>query len=329
VDSGLLHGVVFLAAAVGVFAASNVLQEESGLVTVTVLGIVLANQKAISIHHVVEFKEHLGVFLISCLFIVLGSRLDPQSLYVLGWNGVIFLAVLILLVRPASVYLAMLGTKLTWQERTFLAFLAPRGIVAAAVTSVFALKVATIVSPDSELALQAEMLVPITFLVIVGTVAIYGLLAAPLAKYLGLSDTNPQGVLFAGGDQWIRDMARMLQDEGVQVMLIDTNYANVAAARMDGLPAECASILSEEVREEFDLFGIGRLLAMPPNDEVNALAAREFAHAFGRQVAINYARGMQAPAAANRCQSTCEAGCCLPRDCITSNCRSGTNKARF
>ena len=280
-----LHGVVFLASALGVFAVSNVLQEESGLVTVTFMGVVLANQKSISIHHVVEFKEHLGVFLVSCLFIVLGSRLDPSSLMRLGWRGCVFLGLLIFVIRPVAVYLSTIRTRLTLQERTFLAFLAPRGIVAAAVISVFALKVAAEAAEKphlSGLADQAEQLVPLTFLVIVGTVTVYGLLAGPLAKRLGLSDSDPQGILFGGAEPWIRDVAKMLQSEGVPVLLIDTNYSNIAAAKMAGLPADCTSVLSEHVREELDLSGIGRLLALTPNDEVNALAVREYVHFFGR-----------------------------------------------
>lgn len=280
-----LHGVFFLAVALVVFAASNTLQEESGLVTVTVLGVFLANQRKISIQHVVEFKEHLGVFLISSLFIVLGSRLDPSKLLALGWDGILFLAILIIVVRPAAVFAATIATKLTFQERLFLAFLAPRGIVAAAVTSVFALKIASVAAgnPDlTRLAEQADMLMPITFLVIVGSVAIYGLLAAPLAARLGLADTNPQGILFAGADSAVRDIAEALQEEGIHVFLVDTNYGNIAAAKMQGLSAECISILQEHEIEKLELAGIGRLLAMTPNDEVNTLAASEFNGAFGR-----------------------------------------------
>lgn len=279
-----LHGVAFLTAALGVFALSNLLQEESGLVTVTVLGVALANQKSISIHHVLEFKEHLRVFLISCLFIVLGSRIDPSDVVRLGFGGVAFLILMIVAVRPASVFLASIGANLSLQERTFLAFLAPRGIVAAAVSSVFALKLAAVAdeSQRSALAEQAQHLVPITFLVIVGTVFVYGFLAAPFARWLNLSDPNPQGILFAGAEPWIREIAAQVQQEGFQVMLVDTNYANVAAANMNHLPAECASILSEHVRDEVDLAGIGRMLALTPNDEVNSLAVREFAHLLGR-----------------------------------------------
>jgi hypothetical protein len=264
---------------------SNWLQHESGLVTVTVLGVFLANQKTIPVHHVIEFKENLRVLLISCLFIVLGSRLAPSDLLNLGWPGIVFVAALLVVIRPASVFLSTLGTTLRVNERIFLAFLAPRGIVAAAVSSVFALKLASSVSQEtqsSDLVNQAEQLVPITFLVIVATVLVYGLLAGPLARKLGLADPTPQGILFTGAHHWVRQMATVLYEEDFAVLLVDTNYSHVAKARMEDLPAECASILSEHVREEMDLSGIGRLLAMTPSDEVNALAIREFTAEFGR-----------------------------------------------
>jgi CPA1 family monovalent cation:H+ antiporter len=283
-----LQGAFFLATALGVFALSNLAQRESGLVTVTVLGVYLANQQQASIRHVVEFKEHLVVLIISCLFIVLGSRLEFQSLLALKLEGLGFLAAMILVVRPASVFLATIGSRLNWRERLFLALLAPRGIVAAAVTSVFALEIVRRAGSFPEraelqaLVPQAESLAPLTFLVIVGTVSVYGLTAGPLARRLKLAQPNPQGILFAGAERWIREVAQAIRQEGFAVLLVDTNYRNVSAARQAGIPAECASILSEHVQEELDLAGIGRLLALTPNDEVNTMAAREFAHQFGR-----------------------------------------------
>jgi NhaP-type Na+/H+ or K+/H+ antiporter len=277
-----LHGAAFLAVALGAFAASNAFQAESGLATITLMGIILANQRSISIQHVVEFNEHLGVLLISCLFVVLGSRLNLKEIIALDTGAFIFLFLLVFVVRPVSVFAATVSTVITIRERLFLAFLAPRGIVAAAVASVFALKVATIASEERQLAQQAEQLVPITFLAIVGTVAVYGLLAAPLARWLGLADPNPQGLLIAGASPWIRDIAKALKDEGITVLLLDTNDAQVSDARMNGLAAECMSVLSEAAQNELDLSGIGRLLAMTPNEEVNAMATRELAHFFGR-----------------------------------------------
>jgi len=280
-----LQNPAFLTVVVLSYIVSNSVRPESGLVAVTVFGAVLANQKVTTIKHVVQFKENLRVLLISCLFIVLAARLQVQAVCDLGLGGVLFGASLILVVRPAAVFLATLGQSLGIRERVFLAWIHPRGIVAAAVSSVFALELAR-KSDQAGLPLEvmanAEQLVPITFLVIVGTVAVYGLTIGPLARWMRIAEANPQGILFAGASPLVREIARLVQESGYQVLVVDTNQENVAAARMAGLPTVWANVCSEYAREELELGGIGRLLAMTPNDEVNALAARELAEVFGR-----------------------------------------------
>ena len=273
-----LHNFVFLVVAITSFTVSNAISHESGLVTVTLLGILLANQSAFPVKHVLEFKESLRDLLISTLFIVLSARIEFQQILDLGWSGLAFVALLIVVVRPLSVYASCVGSSLSWQERTFLAFLAPRGIVAAAVSSVFAAELLHdgIALPGS------ESIVPLTFLVIVGTVTTYGLLSPLVARMLGLAAPDPQGILFAGATAPIRKIAMAVHDEGFQVLLVDTNYQNVSAARQAGLPAVCASVLSEFIDEEVDLGGLGRMLAMTPNDDLNRLASLEFAADFGR-----------------------------------------------
>ena len=278
---------VFLLAVVAVaFAASNAIQEESGLLTVTVLGIALANQKSVSVRDILEFKENLRVLIISLLFILLSGRIASEELGAVALPSLALLAVLLFIVRPASVYLANLGSKsVNYRERTFLAALAPRGIVAAAVTSVFAIELDDAAAKGelpSAIAGQAEHLVPVVFLVIIGTVLVYGLLASPLAQRLGLSNRNARGVLFAGADAWTRLIAKTLLNDGHPVMLLDTRYENVAAARMVGLNAIRANILSEHVEENLEFPGITQLVAGTSNDEVNSLASREFAHIFGK-----------------------------------------------
>jgi NhaP-type Na+/H+ or K+/H+ antiporter len=272
----LLHNPLALMMVVTVFTAANVLQAESGLLAVTVMGIVLANQQHVSIKHIVEFKENLRVLLISSLFILLAARLRLDELAQIGMGGIGFIVVLVVLARPLSVAFSTLGSDLIWRERLFLAWMAPRGIVAAAVSSIFALHLAEAGYT------QAERIVPLTFLVIISTVALYGLTAAPLARRLGLAQANPQGLLIVGAHAWARSIAKVLQSAGCRVLLVDTNWANIAAARMDGLPAHHGSILEENALEELPLEGIGRLIAWTPNDEVNALAALRCAELFGR-----------------------------------------------
>ncbi len=278
-----LHGIAALGLALAMFALSNHFAEESGLIAVTVMGVWLANQKHIEIEHVIEFKEHLRTLLIGCLFILLGSRLDPLQVVALGLPGLGFLILMIVLIRPLSVFGALWGTPLSWQEKTFISSMAPRGIVAAAVSSVFALKLQQLQGADVEaMDSQAELLSTVTFLVIIGTVTFYGLVSGTIARKLGLARPNPQGLLIAGADAWVRRIAKLLTELKVDVLLVDLNYNKVAAAKMDGLRAECLNILSDHAREELALDGIGRFLAMTPNDEVNSLAVREYQSIFGR-----------------------------------------------
>lgn len=277
-----LQNIAFLTVVVLAYTISNLLQPESGLVTMTVLGVVLANQRIAPIKHIIEFKENLRIVLISGLFIVLSSRLKVEDLTALGWGALAFVAAGLLVIRPAAVVLSTIGTELDYRERLFLAWLHPRGIVAAAVSSVFALELLAEQQLSPAVLASAEKLAPATFLVIVGTVSVYGLSATPLSRWLKIADPAPQGVLFAGGDPLPRALAKMLHDEGYQVMLVDTNHQNISAARMEGLTTCWASVLSEYAREEIDFGGIGRLLAMTSNDEVNSLAVQEYIEVFGR-----------------------------------------------
>jgi len=291
-----LHSAFFLAVVIAAHSIANAARNESGLVAVTLLGILVANQRKVVVTHILEFKENLRVLLISALFVVLASRVELADLWEFRWRGPALLAAMILVIRPLAVLASTIGSSVSWRERLLLGWLAPRGIVAAAVSSLFALEIASGAGDTAfppAVQQQAHQLVPITFLVIVGTVTIYGLTSAPLARLLGLSRQNPQGILFAGAAEWIREIAAAVSDLGFDVLLVDTNYPNIAAARMRGLPTCYASILSEYVHEEHDLAGLGRLLALTPNDEVNSLAAIAFADHFSRAEVYQLARPKQ------------------------------------
>jgi hypothetical protein len=241
------------------------------------MGVALANQSRIDVKHIIEFKENLRVLLISSLFILLAARLELSDLRGIGQAEVGFLAALIILVRPAAVALSTLGSEFSWRERTLVAWMAPRGIVAAAVSSVFALELAEAGYPG------AHQLVSITFMVIVGTVVIYGLSAAPVARLLGVAESDPQGVLIVGAHPWARAIASRLKEEGIPIRLVDTNYINIAEARMAGLPIYYGSSLTEGALDAIDLDGIGRVLALTSNDEVNSLTALHFSEIFDTQ----------------------------------------------
>lgn len=259
------------------FALSDYIQRESGFVTVTIMGIFLANQKTVSVKRILEFKETLRVLFISSLFIILASRLTFKDLdFILTYKSALFLGVLFFIARPLCVFLSTRGSGLQLREKLFLSWMAPRGIVAAAVASVFGLK---LVGSGFT---QADHLVSVTFLVITATVLVYGLTAPALAKKLGVARPDPQGVLFVGAHDWARAIAKFLQDDGFKVSLVDSHWENVSSARRDGLNAYYKNIVLDNVAEDIDCEGIGKLLALTSNDEVNSLAALSFAETFGR-----------------------------------------------
>jgi NhaP-type Na+/H+ or K+/H+ antiporter len=271
-----LQNPVSLMMVIAAFVTSNVLQPDSGLFTAVIMGVVLANQRDVQIRHIVEFKENLSVLLVSSLFIVLAARLKWEHLLKVSWRSLGFLAVIILVGRPLCVWISSIGSGLTHRERTFLAWMGPRGIVAASVASVFALRLPRDRFPD------ADLLVSLTFLVIIGTVIVYALSAGALAKKLGLARSGAAGFLVAGAGPLARAIGKTLHDNGFEVLLVDTNKDNIRRARDEGTPTYLASVLSERVFQRIALTGIGRLLALTPSDEVNALATVQYSRAFGR-----------------------------------------------
>lgn len=285
-----LQNPVTLMVLISIFSAANMVQAEAGLYAVTVMGIALANQKSVSVRHIIEFKENLRVVLLSSVFILLAARVQLNAVTAIGFGGLVFLAVLIVLARPAAVAVSTWGSDLTWREKAFLAWIAPRGIVAAAVSSVFALRLTEAGYP------QAERFVAVTFLVIIGTVAVYSVTASALARKLALSTPHPQGVLIVGAHRWAREIATAIKDAGYQVLLVDTNWDNISAARMAGLPTHYGSILAEDAHAHLELGGIGRLLALTPNDGTNTLAALHFAELFGRAEVYQLPTKRESPA---------------------------------
>ena len=268
---------ITLAFVIGAFVATNEIQEEAGLLTVTVLGMYLARRESSTIRQVLEFNESLRTLLISVLFILLAARIDADALGDVAIPALGFLAVLVLVARPLSVLVSTIRTDLSWRERVFLTTLAPRGIVAAAVSAIFALRL-----EDANVA-DADKIVPIVFLVIIGTITVYGFVAAPAARALGLAEAHADGLMIAGAHATARGLAAQLQERGVKTLLVDTDPYNVSRAIAAGLTAKRMNVLAEDAINDLDLRGIGRLLAFTSNDEVNALATARYARVFGRR----------------------------------------------
>ncbi len=270
-----LHNAVILPAALVAYAVANVIQAESGLLAVTVMGVALASQKRVSIEQSVEFTEHTRVLLISALFILLTARMELSDITGLSLGALLFVAVAIVIARPLSVWLSTIRSGLPRNDRIFVGMIAPRGVVAAAVSSVFALELA-----ESGYA-EATTIMPVTFLVIAVTVLVYGLGATPLVRRLGLGQDSVQGMLILGADPFARLLGQAMTQRGLRVILIDSDRRKIESARTMGLEAERGSILHRPLLRRLDLDGVGRFLALTPNDELNTLAATHFAKLFG------------------------------------------------
>ncbi|HEY1683712.1 MAG TPA: sodium:proton antiporter [Tepidisphaeraceae bacterium] len=271
-----LQNAVTLMFLLAAFTGANTLQSESGLFAAAAMGILLANQRYVTITHISEFKESLSVLLLSMLFIVIAARLDTAQLARIRWDHLIFIGVLIIIVRPLSVTISTLGSSLSWRERVFLCCMAPRGVVAASVSSIFALRLAERGYAD------ARELLPIVFSVIIGTVAVYGMAAGPIARKLGLAKPEKLGFLIAGANALAIAVGVALRDAGYEVLVADTNRSNIDTARRAGLPTYYGSISSRHLLDRVELSGIGRLLALTSNEAVNAIASLHFARHFGR-----------------------------------------------
>lgn len=272
-----LRNTAVLTLMLGVFVGSNLLQEESGLLTVTVMGIWLANMRGVDIAEILEFKETLTVLLISALFILLAARLDSDAMMGLGWGGVGVLAVTMLIARPLSIWVSGIGTSLSKADKWFLCWIAPRGIVAAAVSSLFAIKL------EGSNVQGADAIVPLVFLIIIGTVVIQSLTAGRWARFLGVKAGSAQGLLIFGASKFSRELAKILKAKEVKVLLADNNWDNIRLARMDNIPVYFGNPASEHAETYMDLTGIGRVLIMSPYRQLNPLVSFHFQDALGEQ----------------------------------------------
>lgn len=270
-----LQDLVVLALVSGLFAISDMVEPESGLLTVTVMGVYLANSNVHQLREILHFKERLSTLFISGLFILLSASIQLETLALLDWRSFVLLAVVIFVIRPINIQVSAIGSTLTGKERLFLSWVAPRGIVAAAITALFAFRL-------QELGVaEAVILEPLVFLVIVGTVVLQGGTAKWFARRLGVAEAEPQGFLLVGANRFGRLLAEAVHKAGFVVRLVDTDFENVRLAKMDGLDAYHGNVLSEYTEEHLSLSGIGRLLALTSNDEANALACRHFRDEFG------------------------------------------------
>ncbi len=279
----VLKTPVLLALALGVYAVSNVVLDEAGLVAATLFGISVANLRVPGASELRRFKEALVVMLVSALFIILTADLDRAVLGQLSWRLAALTVVMLALVRPAAILLATIRSGLSWQERVLPAWIAPRGIVAAAVAGV----------AGSRLQAggygHADLVMPAVFVLIAATMVLHGFTLAPLARRLRLTLGDAPGLAIVGASDWSTALAAALHDAGVPVLLIDTFPGALDAARASGLPVLQAEILSVHGEEELSGRRVDYLIAATDDAIYNGLVCARFAPELGRERVLQLA----------------------------------------
>jgi NhaP-type Na+/H+ or K+/H+ antiporter len=289
------HGIVALGTVFMVFAAANSLVAESGLLAVTIMGIWLANMREVPTEHILNFKESLSILLISLLFLLLAARLQLSALVdVLPWGLALYL-VIQMVAQPLKLLLAYdRHEALNWRERALSAWIAPRGIVAAAGAPVYADKLASLGYPD------VQFFVPLTFAVIIITVLSASFTTRPLARLLRVAETAPRGVLIIGANPFAIGVAEQLQQWDFQPLLVDDDFQQIRAARMRGLATFFGSPVSEAADREIDLVGFGYLLALSTDDDRNLIAGLRYTPEFGHNAVFSLADGSHHEKSARR-----------------------------
>jgi CPA1 family monovalent cation:H+ antiporter len=271
-----LRDYAALATLILVFAVSEMIAPESGLLAVTIMGIWQANMRDVEIDDILDFKESLTLVLVAGIFILLAARLDLGALAELGAGAVAVLLFLQVVAGPARAFLSSIGSDLPWRERMYLGWILPRGIVAAAVSSLFALRLESIGFAG------ADLIVPMVFMVIIGTVVLQSLTGRLFASLLGVSNPEPNGTLIIGANPVALTYAEALNEAGIKVMVASTNWQGIRKARMSGLPVFYGSAVSGYAERHLDLVGLGHLLALSDRPDLNELSCVKFRFEFGR-----------------------------------------------
>lgn len=259
-----------------VYYIANQIQHESGLLAVTVMGLVLGNMRLGGVEELRRFKENLSVVLISALFIVLTARLAPAELAALDWRALATVLAFLLLVRPLAIFVSTLGSGMKGADRALLGWIAPRGIVAAATAGVLGPELVHAGYAD------AALLQPLVFAVILVTVLLHGVTIAPLGRRLALAAEQAGGLLIVGATPWTTALAQALHRAEVDVVLVDGVWRRLKQARLAEVPVYFGEILSEHAESWVETHRLDALLCATSNDFYNALVCRAMAPEFGQ-----------------------------------------------
>ena len=276
-----LLNVFALAAVLGVFVLSDAFAHESGLLAVVVMVMVLGNSKSPYLKDLLYFKESLSVLLISILFILLAANINYSDLLLIyNWKTAILFAIVVFAVRPLGVFLSTQGSKLKLNEKLFISWVGPRGIVAAGIASLCGLKLAR------NGVAGAEYITPLVFVIVLGTVFLNATTARLFAKLVGVFLTKSGGILIVGASKVSRLIGHYLESNGRHVVLIDSNQNNINKAKELGLEAINTDIYSQTLIDNIELNDVGYLMALTGNSDINKYAINKFGKQFGENGAF-------------------------------------------
>lgn len=269
-----LKNLVVLAGLWGLFAISEQITSESGLMAAVLSGIVLRAASVPEERLLRRFKGQLTVLSISVLFVLLAADLSLESVVALGWGSVFTVLALMWIVRPINIWLCTINSGLNWRQKLFACWVAPRGIISASIASLFAILLTQrgVTGGDSIKAL--------VFLTIIITVFLQGLTAGPIARILDITLKSATGAVIVGSNPLSRLIARLFQERGESVAIIDTDPEACQQAEKAGLRVFLSSALDHSILEEAGLDSMGTFLAMTNNGEVNLVLAQRAAEEF-------------------------------------------------
>ena len=276
-----LLNVFALASVLGVFVLSDSFAHESGLLAVVVMGMVLGNSNSAYLKELLYFKESLSVLLISILFILLAANINMEDLLLIyNWNTVVLFSVVVFILRPIGVFLSTYNSSLKLNERLFISWVGPRGIVAAGIASLFGLKLA------KEGVAGAEYITPLVFMIVLGTVLLNATTARFVAKIVGVFLKQSNGILIIGATKASRLIGDYLEKNDRHVVLIDNNQTNILKAKELGLEAINSNIYSDSLEDNIELSDVGYLIALTGNSDINTFAINKFGKDFGENGAF-------------------------------------------
>ncbi|MBL4747134.1 MAG: sodium:proton antiporter [Flavobacteriaceae bacterium] len=278
-----LLNVLVLASVLAVFVISDLFAHESGLLAVVVMGMVLGNKNMKELKEILYFKESLTLILISILFILLAANINISDLMLLyNWNTLWLFLIVVFVLRPIGVFLSTRNSGLKFNEKLFISWVGPRGIVAAGIASLFGLKLVMHNVPG------AEYITPLVFMIVMGTVLLNATTARLFAKIVGVFLKSSNGILIVGASPFSRLIAKYLSDNGRRVVLVDNNPTHIEKAINEGLDAIEANIYSDDLTENIELNDVGYLLCFTGSTSVNKFAIDKLSPSFGEKGAYRF-----------------------------------------